>query len=147
MLWYLKQLFPLTYRTTYGDEKGRHFVVWRMWFGRCFAVEDVITAEPIKPVDQESIARGEVRVELAVSPMGDYTAIGGDRLPGEGDTTYIGFERLNAVSKKEAQARFHLQDVIREVLSLVQDQHYPEDEMLFVNDLVPELRKILRVAT
>jgi len=41
--WLARQLLPLTYRTTYGDEAGRrHFAVWRMWFGRCFDVTDVV---------------------------------------------------------------------------------------------------------
>ena len=46
LIWSLKQLFPFTYRTNYGDESGqRHFVVWRMWLGRCFAIDDVVVAE------------------------------------------------------------------------------------------------------
>jgi len=44
MKWYLRQLLPLIYRTHYSDERGKHFVVWRMWFGRCFAIDDVILA-------------------------------------------------------------------------------------------------------
>lgn len=51
LLWYLKQLFPLTYRTTYGDAKGRHFVVWRMWLGRCFDEQDVLIADPVSPAE------------------------------------------------------------------------------------------------
>lgn len=44
--WYLKQLLPLTYRSRYRTSDGeRRFCVWRMWFGRCFAVEDVAVAE------------------------------------------------------------------------------------------------------
>jgi hypothetical protein len=43
--WYIKQLFPLTYRTTYTQEGKRHFTVWRMWMGRCYAVDDVVIAE------------------------------------------------------------------------------------------------------
>lgn len=39
-IWYLKQLLPLTYRTKYGKDGVKRFVVWRMWFGRCFAVDD-----------------------------------------------------------------------------------------------------------
>lgn len=42
-LWILKQLLPLSYRTHYMDEAQKtHFSVWRMWFGRCFAVDDVV---------------------------------------------------------------------------------------------------------
>lgn len=46
MKWYLKQLLPLTYRTTYGDMEGnRHYCVWNMWLGRCFNVDDYIISE------------------------------------------------------------------------------------------------------
>lgn len=41
-LWYLKQLLPLVYTTRYGDAEGQHFVVWKMWFGRCYAIQDVL---------------------------------------------------------------------------------------------------------
>lgn len=40
--WYLRQLLPLVYTTTYGDAAGQHFVVWKMWFGRCYAIQDVL---------------------------------------------------------------------------------------------------------
>ncbi len=43
-LWCVKQLLPLTYRTTYGDKAGTHFTVWRMWLGRCFHISDVLVA-------------------------------------------------------------------------------------------------------
>lgn len=43
--WYLKQLLPLTYRTTYGRDGRQHFTVWRMWFGRCFDIDDVVVTE------------------------------------------------------------------------------------------------------
>lgn len=43
LVWWLCQLLPLVYRVYYCDERGRiHFAVWRMWFGRCFAVTDVV---------------------------------------------------------------------------------------------------------
>jgi len=43
LTWYLRQLLPLTYRTYYGDEYGCiHFVVWKMWFGHCYKITDVI---------------------------------------------------------------------------------------------------------
>ena len=45
IVWYFKQLLPLTYRSRYRDSDGRrHFTVWRMWGGRCFDVEDVVVA-------------------------------------------------------------------------------------------------------
>ncbi|MDQ0427684.1 hypothetical protein QOZ98_000509 [Planomicrobium stackebrandtii] len=42
MKWYLKQLLPLTYRTHYEEGGVRHFTVWKMWFGRSFAIDDYI---------------------------------------------------------------------------------------------------------
>lgn len=40
-LWYVKQLLPLKYLSHYSDGAGRrHFCQWRMWFGRCFFVDD-----------------------------------------------------------------------------------------------------------
>lgn len=38
MMWYLKQLLPLLYTATYGEHGSRWVCVWRMWFGRSFAV-------------------------------------------------------------------------------------------------------------
>jgi hypothetical protein len=37
--WHLKQLLPLTYRTTYKENGKEYFSVWKMWFGRCYDVE------------------------------------------------------------------------------------------------------------
>lgn len=43
VIWYLRQLLPLHYRTRYTDSDGnRHFAVWRMWLGRVFAHDDVV---------------------------------------------------------------------------------------------------------
>jgi hypothetical protein len=45
LIWYLRQLLPLHYRTHYTDAQGRrHFTVWQMWLGRCFSVDDVVEA-------------------------------------------------------------------------------------------------------
>lgn len=44
VVWYLKQLLPLTYRSHYSDAEGRHFCVWRMWMGRCFEIDDVVVS-------------------------------------------------------------------------------------------------------
>ena len=38
VVWYIKQLFPLTYVSTYREGEGRKLSIWRMWFGRCFAI-------------------------------------------------------------------------------------------------------------
>lgn len=45
LVWYIKQLFPLTYRTRYKENGKPHFCVWRMWFGFCFNIDDVVTVE------------------------------------------------------------------------------------------------------
>jgi hypothetical protein len=42
LVWGLKQLFPLTYRSHYTEKGKKHFVVWNMWFGRCFNIEDFL---------------------------------------------------------------------------------------------------------
>jgi hypothetical protein len=42
--WYAKQLLPLSYRTWYSDQDGRHFTVWKMWLGRCYQIDDVIVS-------------------------------------------------------------------------------------------------------
>lgn len=46
-MWYLKQLLPFTYRTRYtievdGRAAEQHFVVWRMWLGRSFQIDDFV---------------------------------------------------------------------------------------------------------
>ena len=45
LVWMLRQLFPLTYRTTYTQDGERRFAIWRMWFGRCFDVADYAIKE------------------------------------------------------------------------------------------------------
>lgn len=42
MLWYLKQLLPLKYESTYLENNQRHHTIWRMWFGWCFHIQDTI---------------------------------------------------------------------------------------------------------
>jgi len=47
--WYIRQLFPLTYRshfhidTPYGNQ--HYFAVWNMWFGRVWNMEYLQLAE------------------------------------------------------------------------------------------------------
>lgn len=38
MWWYLKQLLPLAYRSTYLCDGKLCRSTWRMWLGRCFNV-------------------------------------------------------------------------------------------------------------
>lgn len=46
--WYFKQLFPLTYRSEYADTDGNpRFCVWKMWFGKCYNVEEFAIKERI----------------------------------------------------------------------------------------------------
>lgn len=46
LCWCFWQLFPCTYRTFYNDECGElHFTVWKMWFGRCYQIDDVVVDE------------------------------------------------------------------------------------------------------
>ncbi len=44
LVWLIKQLVPLTYRTTYIEDGKRHFCVWKMWMGRQFDIDDVLVA-------------------------------------------------------------------------------------------------------
>lgn len=41
-MWYLKQLLPLTYRSSYVEGGKKHFSVWQMWFGKCYNIDDMI---------------------------------------------------------------------------------------------------------
>ena len=40
MMWYLKQLFPCTYQSSFTDGNGKHEMQWKMWFGKCYNVKD-----------------------------------------------------------------------------------------------------------
>lgn len=35
LIWYLKQIFPLKYDTTFTENNLRKLCIWRMWLGRC----------------------------------------------------------------------------------------------------------------
>jgi hypothetical protein len=47
LVWYLKQLLPLTYWTTYIEDGQRRFCIWRMWLGRSFQIIDVPVGEDV----------------------------------------------------------------------------------------------------
>ncbi|BBL61525.1 hypothetical protein [Methanobrevibacter arboriphilus] len=38
--WLVKQLLPLSYWTKYGKNGKCYFVIWRMWFGKSFDIEE-----------------------------------------------------------------------------------------------------------
>lgn len=63
--WSLKQCLPLTYRCRYWDRQGhRHYVVWNMWLGRVYAIDDVLI-ERIVHTDSTSLrsALDELRAQ------------------------------------------------------------------------------------
>jgi hypothetical protein len=41
IIWGIKQLLPLTYRSHFTRGKKKIFSVWRMWFGKVFDHEEV----------------------------------------------------------------------------------------------------------
>lgn len=45
LIWYLKQLLPFTYRSTFYENGDRHFCVWNMWMGHCYNIEDYVINE------------------------------------------------------------------------------------------------------
>ncbi len=42
IIWRVKQLLPLTYRSRYSVDGQPHFSVWNMWLGRVFNHEDFL---------------------------------------------------------------------------------------------------------
>lgn len=36
LVWYVKQLFPFTYVTTFSEQGQKRLCIWRQWFGRVF---------------------------------------------------------------------------------------------------------------
>jgi len=41
-IWYIKQILPLKYKSTFTRDGQRIHSTWRMWFGRCFAVVETV---------------------------------------------------------------------------------------------------------
>jgi len=52
ILWYLKQLIPLSYWTTYTQNGNRIIVFWRMWFGHSY---DILEFN-VEPVSEQEAA-------------------------------------------------------------------------------------------
>ena len=40
LVWYLKQLLPLKYYSEYKLNGVPYTCRWRMWFGRCFQIDE-----------------------------------------------------------------------------------------------------------
>ena len=48
IFWYLKQLFPLTYRSFYKQGGKQYFDVWKMWFGKVYKYDSVVVNKIVK---------------------------------------------------------------------------------------------------
>lgn len=46
--WYIKQLFPLTYRTTSEEDGEKYFHVWKMWFWRIYKYDKIRMAQSFR---------------------------------------------------------------------------------------------------
>ena len=40
VIWYIKQLFPLTYISNYREDRQNKLAIWKMWFGRSYRIRD-----------------------------------------------------------------------------------------------------------
>lgn len=40
VIWYIKQLFPLTYISNYRENGSDKLTIWKMWFGRSYRIRD-----------------------------------------------------------------------------------------------------------
>ena len=41
LIWMIKQLLPLTYRSKYKEKDKSYFTVWKMWLGKCYDIDKV----------------------------------------------------------------------------------------------------------
>jgi len=39
IIWLVKQVLPLKYKTHYIENDKKYYCEWRMWFGKCFDIE------------------------------------------------------------------------------------------------------------
>lgn len=49
LLWGLKQLLPLMYRTVYKENGQVVYATWRMWLGHSFSIERVTVGSALEP--------------------------------------------------------------------------------------------------
>lgn len=45
ILWYIKQLLPLKYKSIYKENGKTYLSLWNMWYGKCFNIEKYQIAE------------------------------------------------------------------------------------------------------
>lgn len=46
LIWYLKQLLPLTYVSRYAEDDLPRLTIFKMWMGRTFAVQNYTLLTP-----------------------------------------------------------------------------------------------------
>ena len=92
----------------YRDWHGKVAWLFNPWTGEKRHPADIgsdVTGLLIAPANEpiyaatdcsEAYPNDWVRLSLMVGPSGEMHAIGGDRVPGDGDTPYVGLERLKA---------------------------------------------------
>lgn len=56
LAWYLKQLFPLLYRTVYASDGRVIYHTWKMWMGTCYDEEWVMVCTEVSPNLRASVA-------------------------------------------------------------------------------------------
>ena len=39
IIWYFKQLLPLTYISSFRESGQKKLSVWKMWFGHCYKIQ------------------------------------------------------------------------------------------------------------
>lgn len=77
ILWYLKQLFPLTYRSIYGSQGRVVYHTWKQWLGRSWAEEKVEVARAMTPNLEETVTylmlkRGDMAIAGDVPMHPDF---------------------------------------------------------------------------
>ena len=71
LVWYLKQLLPLTYRSLYVCGEEHQFCVWKMWLGKCYNIKSYSTNGniPVRDIEAKRMSKqsdnlSKVRVKL-----------------------------------------------------------------------------------
>lgn len=78
ILWCLKQLLPLTYRTLYASEGRIIYHTWKMWFGRCYSQEWVTVAPPTSNGDVSDNLLRSIEWLRCINPEKEGPIVHGD---------------------------------------------------------------------